>query len=62
MSSERAEIITIKDLQEILGGVSYSTATRVMRQVRVASDRLKLKGCIHRLDWLDYLNKGGSNK
>lgn len=62
MSSERAEIITIADLMEILGGVSYSTASRVMRQVRAKSDRLKMKGKIHKSDWLDYLNNGGDNK
>lgn len=55
LKDERREIITIKDMQEILGGTSYSTATRIMRQVRSVSDRLKMKGLIHRLDWKDYL-------
>lgn len=56
-TKERNEIITIQDLQEMLGNVSTSTAARRMREVKAVKDRLHLKGKIHRLDWEDYLNR-----
>lgn len=51
------EVYSVKDLQQILGGVSYSTATRKMREVKAFSDRLEIRGHIHRLDWDDFLNR-----
>lgn len=57
MANERKEIITLKDLGEILGGVSYTTAGRKMREVKKVSNRLNIKGMIHKLDWDDYLNR-----
>lgn len=51
----QSEIISVKDMMELLGGASYSTACRVMRQVKHKSDRLGIRGIIHRLDWEEYL-------
>lgn len=50
-----SEVIKVKDMQEILGGVSYGLACKRIREVKSVSDRLGIKGVIHRLDWEDYL-------
>ena len=50
------EVYTIADLREMLGGISYCAGARKMREVKSISDRLHIKGIIHKLDWLDYLN------
>ena len=51
----QSEIISVKDMMQLLGGASYSTACRVIRQVKHKSDRLGIRGIIHRLDWEEYL-------
>lgn len=52
----QSEIINVKDMMQLLGGASYSTACRVIRQVKHKSDRLGIRGIIHRLDWEEYLS------
>lgn len=51
------EVIKVKDMQEILGGASYDTACKKIREVKAVSDRLGIRGVIHRKDWEDYLNR-----
>lgn len=51
------EVYSVKDVQELLGGVSYNFACRKIREVKTVSDRLEIRGHIHRLDWEDYLNR-----
>lgn len=57
----QSEIISVKDMMELLGGASYSTACRVIRQVKYKSDRLGIRGIIHRLDWEEYLSTKKDN-
>ena len=57
MSNERKEIINPQDMMAILGQCSYSQACKKIREVKSISDRLGIRGCIHRLDWEDYLNR-----
>lgn len=52
--AETREVIKVKDMMEMLG-MSYKTATKVIRQVKSVSDRLQISGVIHKLDWIDYL-------
>ena len=49
------EVYTISDLQNILGNASYGTASRKMREVKTVSNRLDIRGLIHKKDWEDYL-------
>lgn len=51
------EVYSVKDIQELLGGVSYNFACRKIREVKTVSDRLEIRGHIHRLDWEAYLNR-----
>ena len=44
----------VKDLMEMLG-VSYSTACRIIRQVKSVSDVLKIRGVILKEDWEAYI-------
>lgn len=57
----QSEIISVKDMMQLLGGASYSTACRVIRQVKHKSDRLGIRGIIHRLDWEEYLSTKKDN-
>ena len=54
-TDERNELISIQDMMHILGGCSYSFASRRIREVKHVSDRLNISGHIHKLDWEDYL-------
>lgn len=62
-----SQVYSVDDIQKILGGMSKSTASRVMREVKKVSDLLKIKGRIHKIDWEKYLefkaskNKGGGS-
>ena len=47
------ELITIGELAELLD-VPYSTAAKVMRDIKRSSDRLKIQGRLHVQDYLDY--------
>lgn len=49
------EVVTIEDLQ-ILYNLSYSSAAKFMRELKVKGDRLNLKGRIHKLDYFLNLN------
>ncbi len=53
------EVYTIKDVEEMLD-VKYDTASKIIREVRAVSDRLQVRGRIHRLDWEDFLRFRGS--
>ncbi len=55
------EVYTIKDLMDKLG-VCYTIAARKMREAKGCSDRLQIKGIIHKLDWEDFLNRGKAKK
>ena len=52
-----SEVINVEEMMKILGGLSYDTACRKIREVKSYSDRLNIRGVIHRLDWQDYLNR-----
>ena len=49
------EVYTVSDMQQILGNSSYSTACKKIREVKSISNRLDIRGLIHKLDWQDYL-------
>ena len=49
------EVYKVSDIQVMLGNVSYSVACRKMREVKAVSDRLNIRGIIHKKDWEDYL-------
>lgn len=49
------EVYTVKDMQLILGNVSYTLACKKIREVKSVSDRLNIRGLIHKADWEDYL-------
>lgn len=51
------EVYSVKDIQELLGGVSYNFACRKIREIKTVSDRLEIRGHVHRLDWEAYLNR-----
>lgn len=48
-------VYKISDLMEMLG-VGYTTAARKMREAKSVKDSLKIKGCIHKDDWENFLN------
>lgn len=50
-----SEVYSLDDLQKLLGGMSRSTACRVMREVKHVSDILHIRGRIHKFDWDKYL-------
>ena len=50
------EVYTVSDMQQILGGASYSVACRKIREVKSISNRLDIRGLIHKKDWEDYLD------
>ena len=52
----RKEIISIKDMQEMLG-LSYATASKKIREVKAFSDVLGISGIIHEKDWQAYLDR-----
>lgn len=56
MTEERKEIITAKDMMEMIG-CCYVTACQKIREVKAVSNLLDLRGKIHRKDWERYLNR-----
>ena len=50
------ECLSIKNIQELYDGISYSTAVKLMNRIRNKSDRLKIAGRVHIQDYLDYFN------
>ena len=54
-------VYKVQDLMEMLD-VSYSTACRIMRQVKAVSDIFKVRGIILKEDWDAYIiARGGKN-
>ena len=53
---EKKEVLTKQDIM-ILCEVEQTTAYKIMRAVRSVSDRLGIKGIIHKKDYLDYINR-----
>ncbi len=51
-------VLKNEDLRKILGGVSYDTAARIMREAKAFNDHLNLKGVILTSDWENYCNRG----
>lgn len=49
-------VYTIKDMQEMLG-VKYSTASKIIRQVKAYQDNLGISGIILKTDWETYTNR-----
>ena len=56
MIEERKEIITVRDMMEMLD-CSYDTACKRLREVKAVSNLLDLRGKVHRKDWERYLNR-----
>lgn len=55
------EVIKVEDIERAYN-VSYDKATEIIRSIRAFNDRLKIRGCVHILDYIDYWNsksKGG---
>lgn len=53
---EKKEVLTKQDIM-ILCEVEQTTAYKIMKAVRSVSDRLGIKGIIHKKDYLDYINR-----
>lgn len=53
---EQKEVLTKQDIM-ILCEVEQTTAYKIMKAVRSVSDRLGIKGIIHKKDYLDYINR-----
>lgn len=53
---EKKEVLTKQDIMDICG-VKDVTAYKIMKAVRSVSDRLGIKGIIHKKDYLDYINR-----
>lgn len=49
------DVLTIADLQ-ILLGLTYQLASKMMRQIKFKYDRLGIQGKIHTEDYFDYFN------
>lgn len=47
------DVLTIADLQVLLG-LTYQLASKIMRQIKFKSDRLGIQGKIHTEDYFDY--------
>ena len=56
--SSQKMVLKNEDLRKILGGVSYDTAARIMREAKAFNDHLNLKGAILTSDWENYCNRG----
>ncbi len=54
-------VYTVKDVMDMLA-VKYSTACKVMREVRHVSDILSVKGIIHKEDWEAYIRAKSKNQ
>ncbi|MCM1222922.1 MAG: hypothetical protein NC548_51570 [Lachnospiraceae bacterium] len=52
-----SEIISIQDMQKILGNVSYGYAAKKIREVKLVSDVLGISGKIHQKDWVRFLDR-----
>lgn len=49
------EVIKVKDIEGAYD-VSYDKATEIIRAIKAFNDRLQIRGCIHILDYMEYLN------
>ena len=49
------EVIKIKDIQEAFS-CSYTTASNIIRAIKSNNDRLKIRGVVHILDYIEYWN------
>lgn len=47
------EVIKVRDIQEAYG-VSYHTATGIIRAIKSFNDRLQIRGVVHVLDYIEY--------
>lgn len=50
------EVFTTQDIMTLCQ-VKYVTACKIMKSIRSVSDRLGIKGIIHKKDYLDYINR-----
>lgn len=53
---ETKEVFTTQDIM-VICGVKDVTAYKIMKAIRSVSDRLGIKGIIHKKDYLDYINR-----
>ena len=53
---EKKEVLTTQDVMTLCE-VGRTTACKIMKAVRSVSDRLGIKGIIHKKDYLDYINR-----
>lgn len=53
---ETKEVFTTQDIMTLCE-VKYVTACKIMKAIRSVSDRLGIKGIIHKKDYLDYINR-----
>ncbi len=51
------EVYSVKDVQELLGGVSYNFACKKIREIKSVSDCFGIRGHIHRSDWEAYISR-----
>lgn len=54
-------VYTVDDVMNMLA-VKYSTACKIMREVRSISDILRVKGIIHKEDWEAYIRAKSKNQ
>lgn len=55
------EVFTKQDIMTLCG-VKEVTAWKIMKSIRSVSDRLGIKGIIHKKDYLDYINRFDTKK
>lgn len=58
---EQKEVFTYEDIMTLCN-VKQTTAYKIMKAIRSVSDRLKIKGIVHKKDYLDYINRFDTKK
>ena len=53
---EKKEVFTTQDIMTLCE-VKYVTACKIMKAIRSVSNRLGIKGIVHKNDYLDYINR-----
>lgn len=58
---ENKEVFTTQDIMTLCE-VKRVTACKIMQAIRSVSDRLGIRGIVHKKDYLDYINRFGTQK
>lgn len=58
---EQKEVFTYEDIMTLCS-VKQTTAYKIMKAIRSVSDRLKIKGIVHKKDYFDYINRFDTKK